>query len=253
MRLAMSGCEYVGTTTLGYAISGWAEDALGASIGFHDHFKIPHVSHPPGDSKEENDKAYANWSAGKGPDPTRIGLTTEEQELFLALTPNLQEMFQRYHLDYHLQPSFYAAPHHNVIGMHVEEAVYAPLYYGYGGPGEYADRTQMVRHIEERMLEMAPDTVNILVTATPEVIRQRMKDDPHENAVLREKDIEHVLHRFEEEFDKSLISNKFSIDTSTATVDESLAEFVEKIEPFLNDSDRTCILVEKAKKAGEWV
>jgi hypothetical protein len=80
-----------------------------------------------------------------------------------------------------------------------------------------------------------------------------MKDDPHQNAVLREKDIEHVLQRFQEEFDKSLISNKFSIDTSTATVDESLAEFVEKIDPFLNDADRTCILVENAKKAGEWV
>ena len=131
----MSGCEYAGTTTLGLAISGWVENTLGADFGFHDHFKIPHVSHPPGDSKEENDKAYADWSAGKGPDPTRMGLTTDEQELFLALTPNLQEMFQRYHLDYHLQPSFYAAPHHNVIGMHVEEAVYAPLYYGYGGPG----------------------------------------------------------------------------------------------------------------------
>ena len=140
-----------------------------------------------------------------------------------------------------------------MIGMHVEEAVYAHLYYGYGGPGEYADRTKMVRHIEERMLDMAPDTVNILVTASPEVIRQRMKDNPHDNAVLKEKDVAHVLQRFQEEYDRSLLSNKFSIDTSSATVDDSLAEFVENIEPFLNDADRTCILVQKSKDAGKWV
>ena len=106
MRLAISGCEYAGTTTLGYAISGWAKNTFGAGIVFHDHFKIPHVSHPPGDSWEENNKAYADWSAGKGPDPTRMGLTAEEQKLFLALTPNLQEMFHRYNLNYHLHRSF---------------------------------------------------------------------------------------------------------------------------------------------------
>ena len=243
----MSGCEYAGTTTLGYAISCWAKEVFGSSIVFHDHFKIPHVSHPPGNSGEENDKIYAEWAAGRGPDPTRMGLTSDEQKLFLALTPNLQEMFQRYHLDYHLQPGFYKEPHHNVIGMHVEEAVYAPLYYGYGGPGEYADRTKMVRYIEERMLSMAPDTVNILVMASPDVIRARMKENPHENAVLNEKDVEYVLQRFQDEYDRSLISSKFSIDTSSSTINESLTEFVENIDPFLSDADRTSILVKKAK------
>ena len=80
-----------------------------------------------------------------------------------------------------------------------------------------------------------------------------MKDTRHANGVLQEKDVEHVLERFQEEYDKSLIQSKFSIDTSTATVEESLAEFVENIDPLLSDADRTLVLVQKAKKAGEWV
>ena len=159
--------------------------------------KIPHVSHPKGDSKQENDRLYADWAAGKGPDPTTTGLTAEEQRLFLALTPNLMEMFTRYHMDYHLQPSFYEEGHHNLIGMHVDEAVYASMYFGFAGPGEYADRAAMAPHIEERILGMAPDTVNILVKASPDVIRRRMKESPHENGIVQETDIEQVLQRFE--------------------------------------------------------
>ena len=253
MRLVISGCEYSGTSTLGYAISKWAEDVIGGSFGFHDHWKIPHVSHPSGGGKEENDRMFVDWAAGKGPDPTTTGLTAEEQKLFLALTPNMMEMFTRYHMDYHVQPSFFNDAHHNLIGMHVDEAVYAPMYFGYGGRGEYADRAAMAPHMEERILEMAPDAVNILVTASPEVIRTRMNEGPHENGLVQEKDVDQVLERFQEEYDRSLLSNKFTIDTTTASVEESLAEFVEQIEPLLTDADRTRILVQQAKKAGDWV
>ena len=253
MNLIISGCEYVGTTTLGYAITRWAEDAFGGSFGFHDHWKAPHVSHPKGSNKEENDVLWAAWAAGTGPDPTRTGLTPEEQAGYLALSPNMQEMFQRYHMDYHVQPSFFGEGHHNLIGMHVDESVYAPLYYGYGQPGQYADRTQMVHHMEERILEMAPHAVNVLMKASPDAIRSRMKADPHPNAVVQDKDVEHVLERFEEEYERSTVPNKFIIDTTQPTVKESLAEFVEKIEPFLSDRDKTSILVQKARKAGDWV
>ena len=42
-------------------------------------------------------------------------------------------MFQRYVIEYHLGTSFYEYPDHGLVGFHIEEAVYAPLYYGYGG------------------------------------------------------------------------------------------------------------------------
>ncbi len=46
--------------------------------------------------------------------------------------------------------------------------------------------------------------------------------------------------------------NKITIDTSSATVDESLADFMQKVAPALNDRDRTAMLVKKAEKAGDW-
>ena len=253
MRLILTGCEYSGTSTLAYAITKWARSVRGGDFGFHDHWKIPHISHPPYKTQEESYGRFSAWAEGCGEDPTEVGLTDEEQKQFLALTPNIKEMFQRYHMDYHLQPAFYSYDHFNVVGMHIDEAVYAGLYYGYGGDGQYANRKVMARHIEERILVLAPDTVHILLKCTPEVIRERMKEHPHKNGLLQDKDVEFVLQRFEEEYDRSLIKNKFAIDTSAATVEQCLAEFVENMEPLLTDADRTRILVHKAKQKGEWV
>ena len=48
MRIALIGCEYTGTTTLGNAIFDWSLDALGRRMMLHDHWKMPHISgHPP--------------------------------------------------------------------------------------------------------------------------------------------------------------------------------------------------------------
>jgi len=41
-------------------------------------------------------------------------------------------------------------------------------------------------------------------------------------------------------------------DTSSATVEESLSEFIQQVAPVLNDRVRTAILVKKALKAGDW-
>jgi hypothetical protein len=253
MHLILIGSEYSGTTTIALAISNWAESVMGGHHGFHDHWKIPHLSHPKFGSPEASEKGWADWAAGRIEDPTRTGYTDEEQDLLLALTPNQKEGFQRYHIDYHISPDFYSYPDHNVAGMHYDEAVYAGLYYGYGGDGEYADRKKMVHHVDERILGMAPDSVLILLKCSPEAIRGRMKENPHKNAVLQEKDVELVLSRFEEEYEKSIIKHKFTIDTSTATVDECLAEFVEKFEEFITESDRTRILVHRAKQEGKWL
>ena len=50
--------------------------------------------------------------------------------------------------------------------------------------------------------------------------------------------MEHVLARFEEEFEASLIQRRLVLDTSTATVEESLAELVERYRPFMSREDR---------------
>ena len=254
MHLILTGCEYAGTTTLGWAISQWARSVMGGYHWFHDHWKIPHVNHPAGGDLAATHRLYEEWAAGKGPDPTRIGLSSDERKQLLSLSPQLREMFQRYHVHYHVRPSFYKdMPDHNIIGMHVDEAVYAPLYYGYGRAGEYSDRGWHLDDIEKAILELAPHTVSVLVKAAPEVIRRRMRESPHEDALVQDKDVEYVLRRFEEEHERSSIKNKLTIDTSAATFEESLAEFLEKYEPFIPDADKTRMLVHKAKQRDEWL
>ncbi len=220
MKLILVGCEYAGKTTLANEIVKWIDSTLGGARGFHDHFTIP--------SSE---------------------LTAEDRDQFMALSPRLKEMFQRYIIEYHLQPAFYADPDHNMTGFHIEEAVYAPLYYGYGGKGEYAERTTLARAVEKTIMKEAPDTVLILLKASAEVIAQRLRENPQPLGVLQEKDIEYVLQRFDEEYQASLIRRKFSLDTTTATVEETLSEFAEQIELYLSDADRLRMLAHQALQA----
>ena len=254
MHLVLIGCEYSGTSTLALAISNWTKEAFGVGrFGFHDHWKIPHLNHPPAETPEESDAAFQAWAEGRGEDPTMMGYDDEEQTLLLALTPKQKEAFQRYHMEYHVSPTFYSYDHHNLVGMHIDEAVYAGLYYGYGGDGEYADRKQYARHVEETMIERAPDTVLVLCKASPDVIRRRMNENSHPNAVVQEKDVDMVVARFEEEYELSRFGNKITVDTGTQSVEESLAEFVSKYEPFMTDADRVRMLVQSARKSGQWV
>ena len=50
--------------------------------------------------------------------------------------------------------------------------------------------------------------------------------------------MEHVLARFEEEFEASLMKNKLVLDTTTATVEETMEEFLEGSMPFMTDADK---------------
>ena len=223
MRLILTGCEYAGTTTLANNICDWLERAMGTPASTHDHFKFPNLSH--------------------------ASLTAEEQEQLLGLSPLLKEQYQRYHVDYHVGDQFYReAPHHIVVGLHFDEAVYAPLYYGYGGPGASFDRRILARQVESRLMEVAPDTVVVLVKASPQVIAQRMREAPHPHGLLREQDVEAVLQRFEDEYHQSVLRHKFVLDTSGATPEETLAEFQRQVGPFLSDGDRLRLL---AHKGGE--
>jgi hypothetical protein len=143
---------------------------------------------------------------------------------------------------YHLSPSFYADAHHTMVGFHLDEAVYAPLYYGYGGPGEYADREMNARRTDTEIVEIAPDTALVLLKASPDALRERMKADPHENTLVKEKDIEKVLDMFEQQYGRSFIRIKFEIDNTDKTVDETLVAFVSQIQPHLLERDRLRIL-----------
>lgn len=216
MNLVFVGCEYAGKSTLAGEVISWADEALGGTSHFHDHFSVP--------SSE---------------------LTPEAKESVLAVHPQFLEMFQRYSLTYHLGDGFYSHGDHNLMGFVIEEAVYAPLYYGYGGPDSLApgrspegQRTEMARRFESDMLAKAPGTVLVLLRADPEVIRRRMEEAPHTHPIVREPDVEQVLARFEEEFEASLIQRRIVLDTSASTVAETLAEFLEAHGPFMSREDR---------------
>ena len=155
-------------------------------------------------------------------------------------------MFQRYQMEYHLSDGFYGDPDHMLTGFHIEDAVYAPLYYGYGGPGEYAERSLLARSMEREIMKKAPDTVLILMKASRDTIAKRMSENPHSHTVVQEKDIDDVLERFDQEYGNSWIRRKFELDTSTATVGETLAEFDAKIKPILSHADRTRVLAFRA-------
>ena len=234
MNIILVGCEFAGKTTLANEIVEWSERSLGGSSHFHDHFTIPSTE-LTGDAAEEYRKAH----------------------------PQIKEMFQRFMISYHVEPAFYNSPDHNLMGAHIEEAVYAPLYYGYGGEDSGSpvrspngQRTELARHFEEQILERAPETVLVLVKASPDAIRRRMRENAVPDAdtvkaqakskpfgeptrgVVRDQDVELVLDRFQEEFDASLLKNKMVLDTTGAAVEETLAEFVEKMGPFFTDADR---------------
>ncbi len=234
MNIILIGCEFAGKTTLAAEIVKWSEETMGFSSPFHDHFTIPNAE-----------------------------LSAEAGASYEAVHPQVKEMFQRFMISYHLSAGFYSQHDHNLMGAHIEEAVYAPLYYGYGGPNTGSpirspegQRTKMARHMEEEILEKAPNTILVLMKATPEVIRARMSANTFADAatverqkksklfgeptrgVVQDKDVEHVLARFEEEFETSLIKNKRVLDTTSATLEETMAEFVEGVTPLLSDADR---------------
>jgi thymidylate kinase len=227
MRLILAGCEYSGTTTLAHAIDDWLYEMMGARFPLiHDHWKIPHTSgHPSSD------------------------MTDEEQRQVLTLSPKLKEMTQRHSLYYHIQPASWRSPDYMAVGLHIDDTVYSPLYFGYGGQGDAHDRKVVSQQVERAILEFAPDITLVLVKASPDVIRRRMKGSPHPNGVLKDKDVEYVLQEFDEAYRRSLLRHKISIDGS-ATVEAMVAEFAGKIEPHLTDTDRLRILTHRSWQKG---
>ena len=232
MRLILTGIEYAGKRTLGIEISGWWALQTGEEfrepphLAFHDHFTLPHVVHAMG---HEEHKAQT------------------EKDLLNA-NPGLQQLLQLYNIGNKFNQGYYDMPDLFLIDWYYSDAVYASLYYGYGGPGQYADRQRAARSFDAQVNVHMPDMVLVLMKASPETIRRRVEEGSspfparHAATLFQAKDAEIVLERFEEEYESSLISRKFVLDTTTASVQESLAEFKQQIKPFITSQDRLRLL-----------
>jgi len=229
MDLILTGCEWAGKHTLGDQIAKWWSEETGTDynpppdgIRFHDHYTVPHVVHIGG-----HDNHFA-----------------QSEEDILKLNPGLLEHFQRFQIEYHFQRGFVSSGDHWNIDWYYADAVFAPFYWGYGKPGEYADRRETRVHWDKEVNEIMPDCILVLVKTTPDVIRDRMSDGTtlypkrHANTMFKAKDAEYITDRFQEEFDNSLIRQRFSIDTTDSSPEDSLREFISKVEPYLTGTDK---------------
>ena len=87
-------------------------------------------------------------------------------------------------------------------------------------------------------MHKAPDTVLVHVKADADVIRKRMKENPHKKGLVKDKDVETVLAEFANQYETSFLRHKIEIDTSKSSVGESICEFVGKLIPHLQSEDR---------------
>ena len=247
MNLIVIGCEYAGKTTLAVGVSKWMIESMGLNmVTWHDHYVVPRSA---SSSTSEGGHLIVMRPGADAPD-TAFGAhvvreadeegerEAELQREVLGLSPPLLEQFQRHMIWRHLHHSLVRDQHDYLsIGFYYADAVYAPLYYGFGEPGSFADRTRRARHWDAEMLRMAPDTVIVLVKAAPAVIRERMKAAPRPRMLLKEPDVERVLERFEREYDDSLFMRRISLDTSEASAAQTLARFVDEMRPHLSQVD----------------
>ena len=232
MKLIIIGCEYTGTTTLSKNLFEWSQKYMTDGIAIvHDHWKIPDTwGHPHSKSKLK-------------------GMTAEEQEQVLSLSPRLLENMQRQSLYYHM-PRNVNNDHYIVVGHYIEEGIYAPIYFNYGIPDTsgYVDRSVVMKTVEKEILQVCPEIVLVLLTASKEKIEYRMQKAPHNPSVITKNDITQISKRFLEEFEKSNILNKITIDTSQKTKQETFDEFLEKYQEFMSDHDKLSILLKQQIK-----
>lgn len=231
MRLILIGCEYTGKSTLAGNISRWMIEQMGVSlVRWHDHFVVPRLDTHTIIRAEDSDAAI-----GKAEHDLN---TEEDEEQIVSLRPNVLEQLQRHNIWRHLHPGLLGADDVLFVNFYYAEAVYAPLYYGYGEPGSFADRSERAREWDRELLPYAPDMVLVLVTADPATVAERMASCPRVRGILKERDIPFVLDRFREEYEAGLIERKFTLDTTDATPERTLAQFVERIRPHLSEVDR---------------
>ena len=233
MRLLLIGCEYTGKSTLAGNISRWMIETMGVSlVRWHDHFVVPRLDSHTIIRAEGSDAAI-----GKAEHDLN---TDDDEEQIMSLRPNVLEQLQRHNIWRHLHPGLLSADDVLFINFYYAEAVYAPLYYGYGEPGSFADRSERAREWDQEMRAYAPDMVLVLLTAAATTVAERMaaRPRPRVRGILKERDIPYVLDRFQDEYDASLIERKFTLDTTDTTPQRTVADFVDRIHPHLSEVDR---------------
>ena len=219
MYLIVIGCEYVGKTTLIQKTAAWLEEHMGRSefgaYMVHDHFVVPFLE---GDTEEAK----------------------QEAEYVRGMPPKLLEKYSRYMIDYHFE--FFHDDSNLLVNWYYGDAVYAPLYYGFGGKGEYADREMMAGWLDRKVMNMAPTTTLVLMKTSPEVVRARMQKERHPNCIIKEEDVERILSEFEQMHLRSGIRRKITLDTTESTPESTFAEFLKLVEPNFTDKDRGRLL-----------
>ena len=231
MRLLIIGCEYAGKKTLATEVSKWMIEAMGLRlVRWHNHFVVPQF-----DDHLLVQAEGEQMTVGKK--ATDLN-TAEDEEQILSLRPSVLEGLQRHNAWRHLHPDMFRDDDTLFINHYYAEAVYAPIYYGYGEPGSFADRLARGRAWDAELLALAPDSVLILVGAAAGPIKDRMRQAPRVRGILKDTDVEIVLEHFQEEYDNSLIKRKFTLDTTRATVEETLQGFLQDVWPHLAMIDR---------------
>ena len=219
MKVILAGIEYVGSTTISRMLSDWKLKNMGEPFFMgliHDHSKLPHTSGHPDDT------------------------TLEEQKQILNLSPKLKEMYHRYGMYYHLH--HYVQEDDLSVGFHIEEAVYARRYYGYGLDGEQFDRNNVFVSIENRIKQITTDPiVTVHMVASPDIIESRMyalKDHPeHTNSPLQVEDIEDVMADYQYFISKSDIGPVVKVDTSIDSPEDTLEKVVTLLDPYFTKTD----------------
>ena len=225
MKIILAGIEYVGTTTISRMLSDWKLKVMGEPFFMgliHDHSKLPHTSGHPDDA------------------------TMEEQQQILDLSPKLKEMLQRQSLVYHL-PAPKVAIDKIYVGYHLDDTVYGPIYFDYGGPKEPqgGPRTRYARYIEKEIIKSYPNTILIHLTSNKDTILERMENQPHENQIIRRDDIDLIIEQFQSEFDKSLLQNKFTINTKDQSIKQTTSAVLEGILKYGTSEDLARLKINK--------
>ncbi|MBM3263479.1 MAG: hypothetical protein FJY97_08665 [candidate division Zixibacteria bacterium] len=211
MRSIFTGIEYAGKTTLIDLLEAYYRKRRRPTHN-DDHFTIPDAS-----------------------------LSPESRKKMLDFPDDIKERMQRMQIYYHVD-IIKNYPHPLIGGWFLEEAVYCALYGNeadspyYPGYHYHFQRLYEASVIEAKL----PDVVLFHLTASDEVIRERMRTNPHPFQIIREKDIAELKKRFEEEVERSLFTQKgctVKLDTTDKTPEQSLDELLLKTESLVTDGE----------------
>jgi hypothetical protein len=254
MRLIVTGCEYAGKTTLIREILKWFRQ-MNVTPVVHDHFTFPS---PPTLTRHDE------W------DPADV-------EKIMHMTDEGKKRIARWGHVFHMpfQPAW-GVGYGDVIyeGFYFEDLVYGKVYYGYkdpasqssGPPDDGADFVKDttvkpgMKHIpymyspehasfyDSTMMSSDPNTILLLMEASPEIIAKRMREAPHEPQRIKEEDIDTLIEMFRKEVDNSLLVNRMLLDTSIVTPEETFEQFKKDVTQYLTEKDMLRIILHHIRK-----